>query len=131
MKLRLLAIITMVLTGGAALVAQHAPEPKAHGEQAPAAKAAEAKGAEAKSADDKAADAKAAEAKAAATRRAASASPLQTAAAIEQILRKLRDEGGTAPARRASREAARPRLRLSWRLSLTWPDEVRPAKTAP
>lgn len=124
MKLRVLAIITMVFAGGAAVVAQHGPEPKAHAEPAPAAKAPEPAA--------KASDTKGAEAKVAEGRRGASASPLQTAAAIEQILRKLREEGATAaPVRRAPREATRPQLRLTWRLSLTWPSEVLPAKTAP
>lgn len=133
---RLFALIAMIFVGSVAVAAQHGPEPKpqaekAQPEKAPETKSADAKGADGKAADAKASDAKAAEAKAAATRRGASASPLQTAAAIEQILRKLRDEGGTAPARRQSQEAARPRLRLTWRLTLTWPTEVVPAKTAP
>jgi len=103
------AIVVMVFAAGAGLAAQHGPEPKA-----PAAKAAEPKSSEA--------------------RPAAPASPLATAAAVEQILRKLRADTVKAPATRSSASsgtgARPPRLRLTWRLSLTWPVEVTPPKTA-
>lgn len=131
MKRRVIAIIAMMLVGSVVVAGQNGPEQKPQAEKAPAAKATETKSTDAKAADGTPADAAVAEAKAAPARRGASASPVQTAAAIEQILRKLRDEAGTQPAPRASRQAARPRLRLTWRLSLIWPAEVLPEKTAP
>lgn len=129
MRRLLAAIATMALLAGVDVVAQHAPEPKAPAAKAPAAKAPDAKAPDAKAHEAKPAEAKveetkAPEAKAPEMRRGASASPLQTAAAVEQILRKLSQDLAKSPARRQAAAPARPRLRLTWRLELTWPSAV-------
>jgi predicted deacylase len=98
---RLSAVLTMAVLFGVVAQAQQAPEPRP--------------------AQAKAVKGKTTEATTPSARRGASASPLQTAAAIEQILRKLRDEGAPAPARRRSRETTPARLRVTWRLTLNWP----------
>jgi hypothetical protein len=58
--------------------------------------------------------------------KAQDASPVQTAAAVEQILRKLSQDMAKNPAPRSSTSSRRapapaPRLRLKWQLSLVWP----------